>query len=82
MSFALEEARHERHVEGTAISPPRLGPKKDDSDDRMEKTIGGEQNIFEFQDDAQKAVAGIGKIFNDTVQKGCRSVKELKEWTP
>ncbi len=33
VSFALEEAGLWRHVEGTAISPPPLEAKKDDSDD-------------------------------------------------
>ena len=37
MSFALEEARLWRHVEGTAVSPPLLQAKNDDSKDRMEK---------------------------------------------
>lgn len=75
MSFALEEARLWRHVEETAVLPPQLEPKNDDSEDRMEK-------ICEFQDNARKAVAKIGKICIDTVQKEFRSVKASKEWTP
>ena len=82
MSFALAEARLWRHVEETAVSPPRLEPKNDDSEDRMEKIFTREEKICEFPDNARKAVAKIGKICTDTVQKGVHSVKASKEWTP
>ncbi len=39
MSFALEEARLWRHVEGTAVSPPQLKAKEDDSEDRIRKDL-------------------------------------------
>lgn len=69
MSFASEEARLWRHVEGTAVSSPRLEPKKDDSEDRMEKIFAREEKICEFEDNARKAVAKIGKICIDTTKK-------------
>ena len=75
MSFPLEEARLWRHVEGTAVSPPPLKAKEDDSEDRMEKIFAREEKIYEFQDIARKAVAKIGKICTDTVQKEFLSVK-------
>ena len=76
------EARLWRHVEGTAVSPPRLEPKKDDNEDRMEKIFTREEKICEFEDNARKAVAKIGKMCTDTVQKEFLSVKVSKEWTP
>ena len=82
MSFALEEARLWRHVEGTAVSPPPLKAKEDDSEDRMEKIFAREEKICEFQDNARKAVAKIGKMCTDTVQKEFLSVKASREWTP
>ncbi len=33
MSFALEEARLWRHVEGTAVAPPLLEARPDDNED-------------------------------------------------
>ena len=45
MSFALEETRLWRHVEGTAVALPLLKPKEDDSEDRMEKIFAGEEKI-------------------------------------
>ena len=82
MSFGLEEARLWRHVEGTAVAPPPLEPKKDDSEDRMEKIYAREEKICEFQDNACKAVAKIEKMCTDTVQKEFLSVKASREWTP
>ncbi len=58
MSFALEEARLQRYVKGTAVSPPSLKAKKDDGKDQIEK-------ICEFQDNARKEAAKIGKICTD-----------------
>ena len=82
MSFALEEARLWRHVEGTAVAPPPLVAKKDDNEDRLEKIYAREEKIVEFQDNARKAIAKIGKMCTDTVQKEFLSVKSLREWTP
>ena len=82
MSFALNEARLWRHVEGTAVAPPSLQAKKDDSEDRMEKIFAREEKICEFQDNACKAVAKIGKMCTDTVQKEFLSVKASRDWTP
>ena len=61
MSFALEEAKLWRHVEGTAVAPPPLKSKEDDSEDQMEKIFAREEKISEFEDNAWKAVAKIGK---------------------
>ena len=69
MGFALEEARLWRHVEGTAVSPPSLKANEDDSENRMEKIFAREEKICEFQDNARKAVAEIGKMCTDTIQK-------------
>ncbi len=69
MSFSLEEARLWRHVEGTAVSPPPLKAKKDDSEDRMEKIFAWEEKICEFQDNSRKAVAKIRKMCTNTVKK-------------
>ena len=69
MSFALEEARLWRHVEGTTVSPPALEAKEDDSEDRMEKIFARKEKICEFQDNTRKTVAKIGKMCTDTVQK-------------
>ena len=82
MSFALEEARLWRHVEGTAIAPPPLMPKGDDSEDRMERIYARDEKICEFQDNARKAIAKIGKMCTETVQKEFLSVKASREWTP
>ena len=69
MSFTLEEARLWRHVEGTAVSPPALKAKEDDSEDRIEKIFARKGRICEFQDNARKTVAKIEKMCTDTVQK-------------
>ena len=82
MSFALEEARLWRHVEGTAIPPPPLMPKGDNSEDRMERIYARDEKICEFQDNARKAIAKIGKMCTETVQKEFLSVKASREWTP
>lgn len=78
MSFAVEKARLWRHVEGTAVPPPQLEPKKDDSEDRMEKIFAREEKICEFEDKARKAVAKIGKMCTDAVQKEFLSAKASK----
>ena len=67
MSFALEEARLWRHVERTAVAPPSLEAKPDDNEDRMERIYAREEKICEFQDNARKAIAKIGKMCTDTV---------------
>ena len=82
MSFGLEEARLWRHVEGTAVAPPPLEPKKDGSEDRMEKIYAREEKICEFQDNACKAVAKIENMCTGTVQNEFLSVKASREWTP
>ena len=67
MSFALEEARLWRYVEETAVSPPLLKAKEDDSEDRREDIFAGEEKLCEFQDNTSKAVVKIGKMCIDTV---------------
>ena len=69
MSFALEEARLWRHVEGTAVSPHSPKAKEDDNEDGMEKIFAREEKICEFEDNVRKEVAKIGKMCTDTVQK-------------
>ena len=82
MSFALEEARLWRHVEGTAIAPLPLMPKGDDSKDRIERIYARNEKIYEFQDNARKTIAKIGKMCIETVQKEFFSVKASRDWTP
>ncbi len=48
----------------------------------MEKIYARDKKICEFQDNARKAVAKIGKMCTDTVQKEFLSVKASKEWIP
>ncbi len=82
MSFALEEARLWRHVERTAVASPPLETKKNDSEDQRENIFARKDKICEFQDNARKALAKIGNMCTDTVQKEFLSVKASKEWTP
>ncbi len=79
ISFALEEARLWRPVEGTEVAPPPLKLKADDTEDRMKRIFAREEKICEFQDNARKAVAKIGKMYTDTVQKKFLSVKASNE---
>ena len=67
MSFVLEGARLLRHVKGTAIVLPPLMPKGDDSKDCLEKIYAWDKKICEFEDNAHKAIAKIGKICTQTV---------------
>ncbi len=48
----------------------------------MEKIFAKEEIIYEFEDNAEKAVAQIGKMCTDTVQKEFLLVKASKERTP
>ncbi len=79
MSFAQEKARLWRHIERTAVSPTLLKTKKDDSEDRMEKIFAREEKICEFQDNARKEVAAIGKMCTDIVEKEFFFVKSSRE---
>ncbi len=45
----------------------------------MEKIFAREEKICEFEDNFRKAVAKIGKMCTDTVQKEFSSVKAFKE---
>ncbi len=67
MSFDLDEARLWRHVEGTAVSHPLLKANENNSEDRMKKIFAREEKICEYQDNARKGVAKIGKMCTDTV---------------
>ena len=80
MSFALEEARLWRHIEGTAIPPPPLMPKGDDSKDWIEKIYARDEKICEFQDNARKVIAKIGKMYTEIVQKEFLSIKASRKW--
>ncbi len=48
----------------------------------MERNFAREEKMFEFQDNTRKAVAKIGKMCTDTVQKKFLFVKTSREWTP
>ena len=67
MSFALEEARLWRHVERTIVAPPPLKSKKNDSENWMERFYTQKEKTCEFQANACKAVAKIGKMYTNTV---------------
>ncbi len=81
ISFAFEKARLWRHVESMTVAPPPLKPKSDDTEDQMEKIIAKEEKICEFEGNAQKAVANIGKMCTDRVQKEFLLLNASKEWT-
>ena len=69
MSFALEEDSLWKYVERTTVAPLLFTARENDSEDRMEKFYAREEKIFEFQDKARKAIAKIGKMCTETVQK-------------
>ncbi len=78
-NFALGEARLWKHLEETAIAIPALMPKGNDSKDRMERFYACYGKIYEFEDNARKAIAKIGKMCTETVQKEFLSVKASRE---
>ena len=80
MGFVPEEAGLWRHVEGTAVALSYLEAKKNDNEDRMEKIFARKVKICEFQDNSWKAIAKIGKMCTDTVQKKLFFVRALREW--
>lgn len=47
----------------------------------MKKIYAWEEKICEFQNNAYKAIAKIGKMYTNIVQKEFFLVKALKEWT-
>lgn len=67
MSFGLEQAQLWRHVEKMAIAPSTFKAKKDNREDWMEKIYAQEEKIVKFEDNIQKIIAKIGKIYTDTV---------------
>ncbi len=82
ISFSLEKLRLRRYLERTAIASPLLMPKRDDSEDWMERIYACDEKICEFQNIARKARAKIRKMCTERVQKEFLSVKALREWTP
>ena len=48
----------------------------------MEKISTRDEKICEFEDNARKAIAKIGKMYTETVQKEFLSVKASMDWTP
>ncbi len=81
MSCAVEKTKHWRHLKRTAVEDPSLEAKSDDDEDQMERIYIQEENTSEFQDNAFKAVAKMGKICIYRVQKEFLSVKASREWT-
>ncbi len=69
-------------MEKTAVAPPSLKSKADDNAEWIKRIHTREEKINEFQNDACKTVAKIGKICIDTVQKEFFSVQTSWEWTP
>ena len=48
----------------------------------MKKIYAQEEKICEFQDNARKSVAKIGKVCTDKIQKEFLLVKASRKWTP
>ena len=48
----------------------------------MEKIFAQKEKIWEFRNNARKAIAKIRKMCTDTVKKKFLSVKTSREWTP
>lgn len=64
---------------GTAVVPSDFKPKEDDSEDRIEKIFIRKEKIYEFEDNARKAVAKIGKMYTDMIQKEFFLIKASKK---
>lgn len=79
MSFTLNKVRLWRHVEKTVLVHSCLKPKEDNSEDQIKKIFAREEKICEFEDNALKTIAKIGKICTNTVQKELFLVKAFKE---
>lgn len=52
-----------------AIIPSPLMPKEDDSKDQIEKIYVCDEKICKFPDNTRKAIAKIGKMCTETIQK-------------
>lgn len=68
MSCALKEVKHWRHMKETAIVPPLVMPKGDDSKNWMKKIYTCEEKICEFQDNTCKVIAKIREMYTEIVQ--------------
>lgn len=75
MRFALEKAQLERYLKGIMIALPLFEAMKDNSENQIEKIYAQQENIVEFENNAWKAIAKIGKMYTDMVQKKFLSVK-------
>lgn len=75
MSFALEEAKLWKHVKRMANASPTLNVKANDIKDWIEKIYAWKEKICEFEDNAHKAIAKIGKMCIETIQKEFFSIK-------
>lgn len=67
MSFALEKTRRSRYVKEKKVSTSSLNVKEDDNENWMEKIFACEEKIYEFQDNARKKIAKIGKMSTDII---------------
>lgn len=56
-----------------------LEAKKDNDEDRMEKIYAHQEKNFEFEDNTRKAIAKIGKMYIDIVQKEFVLAKALNK---
>ena len=81
MLFALAEAKPWDHVLGTAVPPPALLPKDNDTEERSERIFQRFLKIKEHTDDARRTVAKIGRMGTGTVQKEFLALKPLT-WNP
>ena len=79
MSFALKKVRLWRYIERTAIAPPPLMLKRDNSEDQIEKIYVQDEKICKFKDNACKVIAKIGKMCTEIVQKVFLSVKASRD---
>lgn len=81
MSFTLKEAKLWRYIKGMANASPALKAKTDDTKDRIEKIYARKEKICKFKHNAHKAIAKIGKMCIEIVQKKFFSVKVSRNWT-
>lgn len=81
MRFVFEQAKLWKYVEETGVASPLFETKQDNNEDQIEKIYAREKKIIEFQDIACKAIAKMGKMYTDNIQKKFLLIKVLSKWT-
>ena len=82
MAFALEETKLWDHVLGTAIPPPTLLLKNNNTKERSERIYQRLLKIKEHTDNVWQMVAKIGRMCTEMVQKEFLALKPLTTWNP